>query len=185
MFLQVERSYSQNRDVDLHPGAERAGGVRRCGASPGQGRQHGRRLSAQTGTRFASACFMLSPCPTITYSFWSSLVLCLSVPSFFPRFPLSSSPVPPGSHSWHPFPHRTPASAGSFPESPSHSEACPAFRDTATHGRSHLVHLHRLHHCPVNQAPERVGQLPGETNRFERVQQRLVNTELRQSSLGI
>ena len=82
-------------------------------------------------------------------------------------FPLSSSPVPPGSHSRHPFPHRTPASAGSFPESPSHSEACPAFRDTAAHGRSHLVHLHRLHHCQVNQAPERVGQLPGETNRFE------------------
>ena len=166
VFLQVERSYSQNRDVDLHPGAERAGGVRRRGASPGQGRQHRRRLSAQTGTRFASACFMLSPCPTVTDIFWDSLVLASLFPNSSPS-PLSSSPVPPRSHSWHPFPHRTPTSAGSFPESPSHSEACPALRHTAAHGRSRLVHLHRLHHCQVHQAPERAGQLPGETSRFE------------------
>lgn len=105
VFLQVERSYSQNRDVDLHPGAERAGGVRRRGASPGQGRQHRRRLSAQTGTRFASACFMLSPCPTVTDIFWDSLVLASLFPNSSPS-PLSSSPVPAGSHSWHPLPHR-------------------------------------------------------------------------------
>lgn len=94
------------------------------------------------------------------------LVICLYLPYFF-SLPVSSAPhatpflIPAPTSASHP------ASAGSFPESASHSETCPAFRDTTPYGRSHPVHLHRLCDCQVHQAPERAGQLPGETPRLE------------------
>lgn len=170
VVLQVERGDTANRDVDLHSGAERAGGVRVRGAPPGQRRQHGRHLPAQTGAGRGLVCSVFSRCPTLAHPFWkfsnygllcslvlSSLTLCphplLAIP--IPGAPWCVLPTLP--------PPTPPPSAGSFPEGAGHGETRAAFRDTAAHGRSHPVCLHRLRHCQVHQAAKRAGQLPGET----------------------
>lgn len=150
VFLQVEWSNSQNRNVDLHIRIEWVRGICFCGAPSGKRCQHRRHLSTQTGT---NVCFCLFHGFSLFYSytqfleFSNYLPFCslIHVPPFilFPHF----SPFPflvPFSIS---LPHCTPTSAGSFPESASHSKTCTAFRDTATYGWSHLVSIHWLCDC--------------------------------------
>lgn len=102
--LQVEWSDSQNRNVDLHIGTERARGVCRSRASPGERRQHWGHLSAQTGTRFVFVSWFPCP-PRNTQSLEFLHYLTLGSLICFPSF--SSSPFTPHSHSWHPFPHHS------------------------------------------------------------------------------